>query len=83
MIDALVDDGDIVVLRKTEDVHNGDMVAAWLTEEESTTLKYLFREQGKVRLQPANPAYQPVILEGPDALIVQGKVVMVIRPLEQ
>jgi repressor LexA len=83
MIDALVDDGDIVVLRKTEDVRNGDMVAAWLTEEESTTLKYLFREQGKVRLQPANPAYEPVILEGSDSLVVQGKVVMVIRPLEQ
>jgi repressor LexA len=83
MIDALVDDGDIVVLRKTEDLRNGDMVAAWLTEEESTTLKYLFREQGHVRLQPANPAYEPVILEGPDALVVQGKVVMVIRPLEQ
>ena len=83
MIDALVDDGDIVVLRKTEDVRNGDMVAAWLTEEESTTLKYLFREQGKVRLQPANPAYEPVILKGSGSLVVQGKVVMVIRPLEQ
>lgn len=83
MIDALVDDGDIVVLRKTEDVRNGDMVAAWLTEEESTTLKYLYREKGKVRLQPANPAYEPVELDDPEALIVQGKVVMVIRPVER
>lgn len=83
MIDAMVNDGDIVVLRKTQDVRNGDMVAAWLDHEKSTTLKYLYRENGGVRLQPANPNYQPVHLEDPESLIVQGKVVLVIRQVEQ
>ncbi|HEX6305507.1 MAG TPA: transcriptional repressor LexA [Anaerolineales bacterium] len=82
MIDAMVNDGDIVVLRKTEDIRNGDMIAAWLDKEKETTLKYLFHENGGVRLQPANPNYEAVRLDDPEALIVQGKVVLVIRQVE-
>lgn len=82
MIDAMVNDGDIVVLRKTEDVRNGDMIAAWLDKEKETTLKYLYHENGAVRLQPANPNYESVHLDDPEALIVQGKVVLVIRQVE-
>ncbi len=83
MIDALVNDGDKVILQRAEDAQNGDMVAAWLTEEESTTLKYFYRENGGVRLQPANPAYEPIFLNGPDALKIQGKVIMVVRQIDK
>ncbi len=79
MIDAMINDGDIVIMRPVKEVHNGEMVAVWLKDVEETTLKYFYRENGRVRLQPANPAYKPIIIENPKNLEVQGKVVMVIR----
>jgi len=80
MIDALVRDGDVVLLRRQDTADDGEMVAALLTEENETTLKYLFREpeKGRVRLQPAHP-YMPPFYVQPDKLRVQGKVVGVIR----
>lgn len=81
MIDALVDDGDLVILRYQQTAHNGDMVAAWLRDQEETTLKRFYLEGDRVRLQPANPSYQPIIVDA-DQVEVQGKVVAVIRRLD-
>ncbi len=81
MIDALVGDGDLVVLRYQQTAHNGDMVAAWLRDQEETTLKRFYLEGDRVRLQPANPSYQPIIVNA-DQVEVQGKVVAVIRRLD-
>ncbi len=82
MIDALVNDGDIVVLRRQSQANNGDMVAAWLVDEGETTLKrfYWEREAGRVRLQPANPSMKPIYVH-PRNLEIKGKVVAVIRQL--
>jgi repressor LexA len=82
MIDAMVNDGDIVVMKRAQDAQNGEMVAVWLTDKDETTLKYFFKENGGVRLQPANPTMQPIIVDNPQAVQVQGKVVMVIRQME-
>lgn len=79
MIDAMINDGDIVIMRPVKEVRNGEMVAVWLKDVEETTLKYIYKENGRLRLQPANPAYQPIIIEHPENVEVQGKVVMVIR----
>lgn len=81
MIDAMVNDGDIVIMRQTQDARNGDMVAVLLTDENETTLKYFYMEKGRVRLQPANPDYEPIIVEDPSRLQIQGKVVMVMRQI--
>jgi repressor LexA len=81
MIDALVNDGDIVVMKHQEVAENGDMVAVWLRDREETTLKKFYHEGKRIRLQPANPTMQP-IYASPDNVEVQGKVVMVIRQLE-
>ena len=81
MIDALVDDGDTVILTATTDIHNGDMVAATVTGEdgqENRTLKYYYRENGHVRLQPANPTMEPIFCH-PSQITIEGKVVLVIR----
>ena len=80
MIDALVNDGDVVVMKKVADVHNGDMVAVWLKDKNETTLKRFYREKNRVRLQPANATMQPIFVH-PANVEVQGKVVMVIRQL--
>ncbi|MGQ9682823.1 MAG: transcriptional repressor LexA [Anaerolineae bacterium] len=80
MIDALVNDGDIVILRKQNQAENGDMIAAWLVDEGETTLKRFYREKDRVRLQPANPTMQPLYVH-PRNLEVKGKVVAVIRQL--
>jgi repressor LexA len=81
MIDALVNDGDIVVMKHQEVAENGDMVAVWLRDKEETTLKKFYHEGSRIRLQPANPTMQP-IYASPANVEVQGKVVMVIRQLE-
>jgi repressor LexA len=81
LIDAMVNDGDIVIMKPITEVHNGELVAIWLDDKEETTLKYFFLENGKVRLQPANPEMKPIIIDDPTHVRVQGKVVMVIRPL--
>lgn len=79
MIDAMVYDGDIVVMKPAEEARNGEMVAVWLKDRDETTLKYFYLENKKVRLQPANPTMQPIIIDDPSTVKVQGKVVMVIR----
>jgi repressor LexA len=82
MIDAMVNDGDIVIMRSINQAENGEMVAVWLTDRDETTLKYFFNENGKVRLQPANPTMKPIIIDNPAQVQVQGKVVLVIRRME-
>jgi len=82
MIDAMVNDGDIVIMRRANEARNGEMVAIWLNDRDETTLKYFYRENGKVRLQPANPTMQPIIIDDPTSVEIQGKVVMVIRQVQ-
>lgn len=81
MIDALVDDGDFVVLEATSTADNGEMVAAWLNDRNETTLKRLYRDAGRIRLQPANRAMSPIYID-PDKVSVQGKVVAVLRKVK-
>jgi len=78
MIDAYIDDGDIVVLRKQAHCDNGDTVAVWLRDEKETTLKKYYFEGDRVRLQPANSTMEP-IYASPDNVEVQGKLVTVVR----
>jgi repressor LexA len=68
-------------MRREPEWRNGDMVAIWLKDKEETTLKHIYRQGSKVRLQPANPTMQPIIIDNPEDLEVQGKVVLVVRQL--
>ncbi|MCP4420145.1 MAG: transcriptional repressor LexA [Chloroflexi bacterium] len=77
MIDAMVNDGDIVIMRQDNNAKNGDMVAVWLSDD-TTTLKYFYHEGDQVRLQPANPTMEPIFVN-PGDVQVQGKVMMVLR----
>jgi repressor LexA len=83
MIDALVNDGDIVIMKPVSQVHNGEMVAVWLQDRDETTLKYFYLENGRVRLQPANRTMEPIWIDDPSIVQIQGKVVMVVRKLEE
>jgi repressor LexA len=80
MIDAMVNDGDIVIVRHQQEALNGDMVAAWLTDRDETTLKYFYMEADRVRLQPANPTMDPIYVD-PAVVQIQGKVLMVVRQI--
>lgn len=80
MLDALVGDGDLVILTQPTSTANGDMVAAWLVEEHATTLKYFYRDGKRIRLQPANPQFEPMYVDQQD-LLIQGKVLAVHRQL--
>ena len=80
MIDALIKDGDIVLMEQVSNAENGDMVAVWLKAEKEVTLKRLFREVNRIRLEPANTQMQPIYTT-PDNVEIQGKVITVIRQL--
>jgi len=73
MIDALVNDGDIIILQQDSSPENGEMVAAWLKSEQEATLKRFYREGDRVRLQPANEAVEPIYTDA-DNIEIQGKV---------
>lgn len=80
MIDALINDGDIVLMAPANTAENGEMVAVWLRREGEVTLKRLYHEGERIRLQPANESMSPIYVE-PDNVEVQGKVICAIRPL--
>jgi len=80
MIDALIDDGDIVLMEEASTANDGEMVALWLRNEQEVTLKRIYREAGKIRLQPANKQMGP-IYQDPDNVEIQGRVIGVIRKL--
>ncbi|MBT5775162.1 MAG: repressor LexA [Dehalococcoidia bacterium] len=80
MIDALINDGDIVVLEPVQSCDDGEMVAVWLKSENETTLKKFFHEGERIRLQPMNSTMEPIYTK-PDNIEVQGRVVTAIRSL--
>lgn len=80
MVDALINDGDIVLMQYTNTVENGEMAAVWLKTEREATLKKVYREPNHIRLQPANSQMKPIHTR-PDNIEIQGKVIAVIRQL--
>ncbi|MFH1663019.1 MAG: transcriptional repressor LexA [Chloroflexota bacterium] len=80
MMDALINDGDIVLMQNVNTVENGEMVAVWLKAEREATLKRFYAESGKIRLQPANSQMKPIFVE-PGNAEIQGRVIAVIRQL--
>ena len=77
MIDAGIFDGDYALIRRTDVARDGEIVVALVRGEEAT-LKYLHRENGRVRLDPANAAYEPQIYD-PREVVVQGKLAGLLR----
>jgi len=80
MADALIDEGDIVLMEPVTTADNGDMVAVWLKDEQEVTLKRIYFEAGRICLKPANRLMEP-IYHRPENVEVQGKVIGVLRKL--
>lgn len=79
MVDALISDGDLVLIEPRQNVHNGEIVVA-LVNNEGATLKRYFKEDDKVRLQPENPTMDPIYVDlRRDDLKIQGIVKGVVR----
>ncbi len=78
MSDALIGDGDIVLMDYVNSAENGDMVAIWLKAEQEVTLKKFFAEPDRIRLEPANKQMKPIYTT-PDNVEIQGQVVAVLR----
>ena len=81
MIDALIRDGDMVVLEAQETAEPGEMVAAWVVQEEEATLKRFFPEGERVRLQPENTTMSAIYVDARNVQI-RGRVVGVLRRYE-
>jgi len=80
MIDAMVSDGDIVILRRQQTAQDKDMVAARMRDTNETTLKHFFHEGERIRLQPAHPEMEPIYVH-PSQIEIQGRVLAVFRSL--
>ena len=78
MVDALINDGDIILMQYVNVVENGETAAIWLKSEKEVTLKKVYREPTRLRLQPANSQMQPIYTK-PDNAEIQGRVIAVIR----
>lgn len=81
MIDALINDGDIVILKSQQTCENGETVAVWLEAEHETTLKKFYLEGERVRLQPANMTMGPIYTAA-DNVRIMGKLVSVVRHID-
>ena len=81
MVDALINDGDLVLMQHVKTAENGEMVAVWLKREKEATLKKFYLEPGRIRLQPANEEMEPIYAD-PEDVEIQGKVIGIIRKLE-
>ncbi len=80
MIDALVADGDLVIMEPINQPNNGDMVAAFLEDNNEVTLKHFYLKNGIVTLKPANPLMSPITVAA-EKVAVRGRVVGVIRSI--
>ena len=78
MIDAGINEGDIIIVRRCDTADNGDIVVALLVEEEEATLKRLRKKGASIALEAANPKYETRIF-GPDQVNIQGRLVGLIR----
>jgi repressor LexA len=75
MINAGILDGDYLMIKQQNTAQNVDMVAALIEDE--ATVKTFYREKNHIRLQPENPAYEPIIVE--NNLQILGKVIGLFR----
>ncbi len=80
MVDALINDGDMVLMQYVNAVDNGETAAVWLKADKEATLKKVYAEPGRIRLQPANSQMKPLYAR-PDNVEIQGRVIGVIRQL--
>lgn len=81
MIEAGINDGDIAVIDKSREPHNGSIVVAFINKE--FTIKYLdttHKDEGYIELRPANPKYKPIRIDEGDEFEVWGVVVYTIKP---
>jgi len=82
MIDENIRDGDVVLVKQQEVAENGQRVVALIDNYEAT-LKKIYKEQGQIRLQPANSAYEPIIIRKDRDISIQGVVIDVIQNEEE
>ena len=78
MIDALISNNDIVIMKPANEAGNGEMIAAWLPANKEVTLKRFYLRNNKVELHSENPKYDPIVVD-PKNVLIKGKVVGVIR----
>jgi repressor LexA len=79
MVDALISDGDLVLIEPRKTAHNGEIVVALINNEASTLKRFFKENDGRIRLQPENPQMKPLYVGPQDQLNIQGIVKGVIR----
>ena len=82
MIDALIDNGDIVIMQSANTAEDGETVAIWLKDRQEVTLKKIYHEADRIRLQPANTLMEPIYSK-PENVDVQGKLIAVLRKVSE
>ena len=81
MIDALINDGDVVLIEPRKVANNGEIVVALINRESSTLKRFYKQKDGRIMLKPENPYMEPIYLDPTDTLDIQGVVKGVLRRL--
>ncbi len=81
MRDAVLDDGDLVVVKRTENFRDGDLLAVYLRNQRRTTLRHIYRENGRLRVQSVNPDAQPQYYRKSE-IEIRGTVLAILRKRE-
>jgi repressor LexA len=79
MIDAGIIEGDLILVRRTDSVRNGEIGVARIGDE--TTVKRFYDIAGRIVLEPANKAYRPILVEDKESFSLEGRVVALIREM--
>ena len=78
MIEENIQDGDLVLVKQQTTAENGQKIVALIDNDQATLKKY-YRERGHIRLQPANPNFEPIIIKKNQSLTIQGVVLDIIK----
>ena len=78
MIDEHIRDGDFLIVESRQTAENGQTVVA-LVDGSDATVKRFYRDSNQIRLEPANPAYKPILIKPAERVSIQGIVIGVIR----
>lgn len=81
MIEDNIQDGDLIIVTAQKTADNGQMVIA-LIDGSNATVKRFYRERDSIRLEPANPQFEPILIKPPDQIAIQGVVTGLIRKYE-
>jgi SOS-response transcriptional repressor LexA len=82
MASAVVRDGDILIMSRTNEARKGELLAIWISNAAESTLAYYEKEGDRVCLKWDDPSFRPIYFDNPSVVVVTGRVIALVRRME-